>query len=115
MNSVPWLMAICFSPTVQVAVGQHLVDRHRNGAVEGVVGVGAALAAEGAVAGNVHIGARIAQQAVEVTRRGGDAELAGAFAAGVGGGALLALTFSCSTMVRVSPTLRGRRSSNNGW
>ncbi|MNT78727.1 hypothetical protein D3C72_2179830 [compost metagenome] len=28
---------------------------------------------------------------------------------------LLALTCSLRTMVRMSPTMRGRRSSNNGW
>ncbi|CQR24961.1 Uncharacterised protein [Yersinia enterocolitica] len=46
---------------MQVAVRQHLIDGDGDGATEGVIGVCATFATKGVIAGNIHVGAGIAQ------------------------------------------------------
>ena len=114
MNSVPVNGDLFFAHHVQVAVHQNPVNRYRQRSAEGIAGVRATFTVKGVAAGGFHIRTGVAEQPLQIARYGVEAKIGFAVAAGVRRRALLALTFSCNTMVSVSPTLRGRRSSNSG-
>lgn len=99
---------------MQVAVDQYLVNRHRQRAAKGIAGIGPAFSVERVTTGGFDIGTSVTKQPLQIARHSIKAKISFTVTAGIRRGALLALTFSCNTMVSVSPILRGRRSSNSG-